>query len=71
MKHGIFKGFFLMIRRIIWCNPWGGHGHDEVPERFFLSKKLAIKHTGNANYNNYINFRHYFKTLKHFSDDEV
>ena len=30
-KHGPFKGGWLTIRRIIRCNPWGGHGHDPVP----------------------------------------
>ncbi|MCC6721332.1 MAG: membrane protein insertion efficiency factor YidD [Bacteroidia bacterium] len=31
LKYGIFKGGFLSIKRIISCNPWGGHGHDPVP----------------------------------------
>ena len=30
-KHGIFKGSWLAIKRIVSCNPWGGHGHDPVP----------------------------------------
>ncbi|RPE13269.1 membrane protein insertion efficiency factor YidD [Chitinophaga lutea] len=30
-KHGIFKGFWLTTRRILRCNPWGGHGYDPVP----------------------------------------
>jgi uncharacterized protein len=30
-KYGPFKGSFLSIRRILRCNPWGGHGHDPVP----------------------------------------
>lgn len=30
-KHGPFKGLYLSIRRILSCNPWGGHGHDPVP----------------------------------------
>ncbi len=30
-KHGPFKGTYLTIRRILRCNPWGGHGHDTVP----------------------------------------
>jgi len=30
-KHGVFKGIWLTINRIIRCNPWGGHGHDPVP----------------------------------------
>ncbi|TAJ15141.1 membrane protein insertion efficiency factor YidD [Marinilabiliaceae bacterium JC017] len=30
-KHGPIKGLYLSIRRILSCNPWGGHGHDPVP----------------------------------------
>lgn len=30
-KHGALKGSFLAIKRILSCNPWGGHGHDPVP----------------------------------------
>jgi putative membrane protein insertion efficiency factor len=30
-KHGSLKGGWLAIRRILRCNPWGGHGHDPVP----------------------------------------
>jgi len=29
--HGPFKGTYLAIKRIVSCNPWGGHGHDPVP----------------------------------------
>jgi putative membrane protein insertion efficiency factor len=29
--HGIFRGSFLAIWRIIRCNPWGTHGYDPVP----------------------------------------
>ena len=31
-KHGAFKGGWLTIKRIARCNPWGGHGHDPVPD---------------------------------------
>jgi len=31
LKHGVFKGGWLGIKRILSCNPWGGHGHDPVP----------------------------------------
>lgn len=30
-KHGPIKGLFLATKRILSCNPWGGHGHDPVP----------------------------------------
>ena len=30
-KHGPFKGFWLTIKRISRCHPWGGHGYDPVP----------------------------------------
>jgi len=31
MKHGIFKGGWLALKRILSCNPWGGSGYDPVP----------------------------------------
>ncbi|WP_297815413.1 membrane protein insertion efficiency factor YidD [Segetibacter sp.] len=30
-KHGLFRGGWLSIKRIVSCNPWGGHGYDPVP----------------------------------------
>lgn len=30
-KHGPFKGFYYSVKRVISCNPWGGHGYDPVP----------------------------------------
>lgn len=30
-KYGFFKGWFLAIKRIIRCNPFGGDGYDPVP----------------------------------------
>ncbi|MFA9290018.1 MAG: membrane protein insertion efficiency factor YidD [Solirubrobacteraceae bacterium] len=32
-NHGLFYGSFLSIKRILSCNPWGGHGHDPIPEK--------------------------------------
>lgn len=29
--HGIWKGGFLGVKRILRCHPWGGCGHDPVP----------------------------------------
>lgn len=31
LKHGVIKGSWLAAKRIVSCNPWGGHGHDPVP----------------------------------------
>ena len=30
-KHGPFKGFWLAIKRISKCHPWGDSVHDPVP----------------------------------------
>ncbi|WP_288417606.1 membrane protein insertion efficiency factor YidD [uncultured Novosphingobium sp.] len=30
-KHGAIKGGWLAFKRILRCNPWGGHGPDPVP----------------------------------------
>jgi putative membrane protein insertion efficiency factor len=30
-KYGPLKGGWLTMKRIVSCNPWGGHGHDPVP----------------------------------------
>ena len=30
-KYGLFKGFWLSLKRIASCHPWGGHGYDPVP----------------------------------------
>ena len=30
-KHGAIRGSVLTIKRIMRCNPWGGHGEDPVP----------------------------------------
>ena len=30
-KYGPIKGFWLTLKRIGRCHPWGGHGFDPVP----------------------------------------
>jgi len=30
-KWGPVKGFWLSLKRILRCNPWGGSGYDPVP----------------------------------------
>ena len=29
---GVFRGSWMAIKRIGSCHPWGGSGHDPVPE---------------------------------------
>ncbi|WP_083191726.1 membrane protein insertion efficiency factor YidD [Formosa haliotis] len=31
IKHGLFKGGWLSVKRIFSCHPWGGSGYDPVP----------------------------------------
>ena len=31
LKYGPFKGTGLAFKRILRCNPFGGHGYDPVP----------------------------------------
>lgn len=38
-EHGIIRGSFLSIKRILRCNPWGGYGIDLVPEKNSRSPK--------------------------------
>ncbi|MBA2611254.1 MAG: membrane protein insertion efficiency factor YidD [Bacteroidetes bacterium] len=30
-KYGALKGSWMGLKRILRCNPWGGHGYDPVP----------------------------------------
>ena len=31
--HGAMKGSWLAMKRVCRCHPWGGSGHDHVPEK--------------------------------------
>lgn len=30
-KHGLFRGTYLTVKRVLSCHPWGGSGYDPVP----------------------------------------
>lgn len=38
-EHGVWKGFYLAIKRISRCHPWGGKGYDPVPKKVKISIK--------------------------------
>ncbi|NLB26592.1 MAG: membrane protein insertion efficiency factor YidD [Bacteroidales bacterium] len=41
--HGPFKGFFLAVKRIFRCHPWGSSGYDPVPPKILIKKKEPSK----------------------------
>ena len=44
-RHGVFSGGALAIWRLLRCNPWGGSGHDPVPE-YLSSHKRGRRSSG-------------------------
>ena len=40
--HGVFKGFYLSLKRILSCHPWGGHGYDPIPPK--IRKESRTRH---------------------------
>ena len=37
--HGVIKGLWLGIIRILKCNPWGTFGYDPVPKKEIKNEK--------------------------------
>ena len=41
-SHGVVAGAWLAARRVWRCHPWGGCGHDPVPEESSLKLHLPL-----------------------------
>jgi putative membrane protein insertion efficiency factor len=48
-RHGPFRGSCLALKRIGRCNPWGGCGHDPVPQTPGEHRKEAPAPTERVN----------------------
>ena len=35
--HGVMRGSYLALRRLMRCHPFGGHGVDQVPQKFSVA----------------------------------
>ncbi|MDA3880217.1 MAG: membrane protein insertion efficiency factor YidD [Prolixibacteraceae bacterium] len=48
--HGPLKGFWLGIKRLSKCHPWGTHGYDPIPpKKMFETKKMNMKNLKKKN----------------------
>jgi len=43
--HGPFKGSWLALKRLLRCQPFGGHGYDPVPETNSSNGNISHAHS--------------------------
>lgn len=56
-KHGVLKGLWLTVWRVLNCHPWSKRNwHDPVPERFAWREVLLYKRCSDENIVIFINF---------------
>ena len=49
-RHGVFRGGWLATKRLLRCQPWGGHGYDPVPAGVGMSASHEHEGTGAASH---------------------
>ena len=45
-KHGLARGSWLGLKRLVRCQPWGGSGYDPVPTPGTLTPALSLRERG-------------------------
>ena len=40
-RHGVVRGLWLAVRRLLRCHPWGGKGFDPVPHPRALAEGVG------------------------------
>lgn len=43
MNHGVLRGGWLALKRMVRCHPWGGWGYDPVPKAGDVSDATEAK----------------------------
>jgi putative membrane protein insertion efficiency factor len=42
-EHGVLRGSFLGVKRLLRCHPWGGSGFDPVPAADSLARSCVCE----------------------------